>query len=145
MAKYLVLNSDREVVTQLIKGVHDIPSDAVLIDDQSWYTVTQDIGCIWHLSEAGELTKLPKRITTNEQLVREFAREWRNQVLASTEWLMTRQRDEQDMGRPTTLTAEQFTQLLGYRQELRDWPQSSDFPTAEHRPLAPEWIAGQVQ
>jgi hypothetical protein len=45
----------------------------------------------------------------------------------------------------TTLTAEQFNELLVYMQTLRDWPQSADFPVIEHRPIAPDWIAGQSQ
>jgi hypothetical protein len=145
MGKYLVLNGDREVLTQLIEGVHDIPSNAVLIDNERWYEVTQDIGCTWRMSEAGELTKLPKRMIKDEQLSREFEREWRNQVLGSTEWLVARQRDEQDLGRQTTLTVEQFSELLAFRQDLRDWPQSSEFPESQHRPTAPNWIAEQTQ
>ena len=145
MAKYLVLNEAREVVTQLIDGVHEIPSDAVLIDDQRWYEVTQDNSCVWHLSEAGELTQLPKEVISDELLPHEFEREWRNQVVASTEWLVTRHRDEQDLDRPATLTAEQFAELLTYRQALRDWPQAPDFPNHEHRPVQPEWLVEQVQ
>lgn len=145
MAKYLVLNETRDVVTQLIKGVHDIPANAVPIDDQRWYEVTQDIGCLWRLSEEGELIKLPKPVTTNEQLVGEFEREWRNQVLAATEWLVTRHRDEQELDRETTLTAEQYAQLLAYRQDLRDWPQAPEFPDGQQRPSPPTWLTEQTQ
>jgi len=143
MRKYLVLNSDREIVAQLIEGVHDIPAGAVLIDPARWYEVTQDIGCVWHLSDDEELTKRPK-LNVNDDPAG-FEREWRNQVVASTEWLVTRHRDEQDIGRDATLTAEQFAELLLYRQALRDWPQSPDFPDSEHRPVAPAWIADQSQ
>lgn len=145
MAKYLVLNDAREVVTQLIKGVHEIPPNAVQIDDQRWYEVTQDNSCVWHLSEFGELTQRPKAVVDDGQLPFEFEREWRNQAVASTEWLVTRHRDEQGLDRPTTLTTEQFAELLTYRQALRDWPQSSDFPSHEHRPPAPAWIADQTE
>lgn len=143
MRRYLVLNGDREVVAQLIEGVHDIPADAVVIDEKRWYQVTQDISCVWHLSDADKLTKRPRLDVLSDPA--KFEREWRNQVVASTEWLVTRQRDEQDLGRPTSLTAEQFAELLVYRQDLRDWPQSPDFPDSEHRPVAPAWIAEQSQ
>lgn len=143
MRKYLVVNSAREVVAHLIEGVHDIPASAVLIDADRWYEVTQDIGCTWLLSEKGKLSKRAKPILVEDP--EKFEREWRNQVVASTEWLVTRQRDEQDLDRPTTLTTEQFAQLLLYRQGLRDWPQAAEFPDAEHRPAAPDWLADQVQ
>lgn len=70
---------------------------------------------------------------------------WRDEQVSATEWLVTRHRDEQDMQLTTTLTAEQFTALLIYRQALRDWPQDSRFPYSEFRPVAPEWVAEQVQ
>jgi len=72
-------------------------------------------------------------------------RVWRDSEVASSEWLVTRHRDEQDMHRETTLTVEQFAELLNYRQALRDWPQSEGFPISKHRPVAMTWIADQIQ
>jgi hypothetical protein len=72
-------------------------------------------------------------------------RVWRNNELQSTEWLVTRHRDEQALERPPTLTSEQYSELLIYRQALRDWPQTGDFPDVEFRPIAPSWIAEQIQ
>ncbi|AUO49858.1 hypothetical protein C1C98_23000 [Pseudomonas ogarae] len=80
---------------------------------------------------------------TSEQADAE--RVWRNTELQSTEWLVTRHRDEQDLTQDTTLTTEQFAELLGYREELRDWPQSEHFPDSQYRPVAPPWIAEQTQ
>ncbi|MNJ81941.1 hypothetical protein D3C77_810250 [compost metagenome] len=59
--------------------------------------------------------------------------------------MVNRHRDEQDLPLSTTLAAEQFAELLIYRQSLRDWPQSELFPDAEQRPVAPSWIAEQTQ
>lgn len=70
----------------------------------------------------------------------ERERAWRDREVSSTEWLVTRHRDEQDMQMATTLTAEQFAELLVYRQALRDWPQSQAFPDAEQRPVAPAFL-----
>lgn len=81
--------------------------------------------------------------TTDELAVAERA--WRDAELGTTEWLVTRYRDELDMQLATTLTAEQFTKLLAYRQVLRDWPQSEQFPVIEYRPVAPPWITEQSQ
>lgn len=145
MGKYLVLNSDREVVTQLIKGVHQIPDDALLIDDSRWYEVTQDVTCTWKVDEAGELVKLPKGEIVDDDRSRDVEREWRNQALASTEWLVARHRDELETERATTLTAEQHRQLQGYRQDLRDWPESEHFPAIEYRPEQPAWLAELIQ
>lgn len=72
-------------------------------------------------------------------------REWRDGALTATEWLVTRHRDEQDMQLATTLTADQFAELLVYRQALRDWPQSEVFPDSVQRPVSPPWIAEQSQ
>ncbi|WP_313364388.1 phage tail assembly chaperone [Pseudomonas sp.] len=75
----------------------------------------------------------------------EQERAWRNAEVEQVKWLRERHRDEQDLQKPTTLTNEQFAELLTYLQALRDWPQSADFPAIEHRPVAPPWIAEQTQ
>lgn len=72
-------------------------------------------------------------------------RAWRDAELASVMWLRERHRDQLEIGRETTLSAEQFTELLEYMQDLRDWPQSPGFPGIEQRPAAPPWIAQQAQ
>ncbi|MGE8308982.1 MAG: phage tail assembly chaperone [Pseudomonas protegens] len=72
-------------------------------------------------------------------------RAWRDGQLLSVKWLRERHRDQLEIEAPTTLTGEQFKELLVYMQSLRDWPQSPDFPQIEHRPVAPPWIAEQTQ
>ncbi|MDD1006513.1 phage tail assembly chaperone [Pseudomonas shahriarae] len=69
------------------------------------------------------------------------ARTWRQFSLSATEWWVTRHRDEQELGRGTTLKAAQYLELLEYRQALRDWPDSSQFPSPVSRPSAPTWLA----
>ncbi len=73
------------------------------------------------------------------------ARAWRDGEIESIKWLRERHRDESDLNIAHTLTADQFAELLTYMQALRDWPQTAEFPTGEHRPVAPEWIADQSQ
>lgn len=73
------------------------------------------------------------------------ARAWRDGEIASSQWLVQRYRDQLDLGGDTSLTAAQFTALLTYRQALRDWPAAADFPTESGRPVAPAFLAGQVQ
>ena len=71
-------------------------------------------------------------------------RRWRDGELESIKWLRERHRDEVELGGPASLTAEQYSELLGYMQSLRDWPQASDFPDAKHRPIRPDWIDKQT-
>lgn len=77
---------------------------------------------------------------TGEQLA-VAERAWRDGELSRLFDLRDRHRDEVDMGIATTLTAEQFGKLLGYIQQLREWPQAAGFPAALARPVPPEWLA----
>lgn len=72
-------------------------------------------------------------------------RGWRDGEIERTQWLTARHRDEQDMDQAATLTAEQFAELLTYRQALRDWPLTAEFPQWEFRPIAPSWIDEQIE
>jgi hypothetical protein len=72
------------------------------------------------------------------------ARTWRQSSLSATEWWVTRHRDEQALGRGTTLKAAQYLELLEYRQALRDWPDSSQFPSIVSRPSVPAWLAAPI-
>lgn len=70
---------------------------------------------------------------------------WRDSQLAITDSVVTRHRDEVEDGANTTLTAEQYAELQGYRRALRGWPESGEFPFAEHRPAAPAWLVEHLQ
>ena len=71
---------------------------------------------------------------------------WRDEQLLVTDGVVTRHRDERDIGQATTLTAEQYSELLAYRQELRNWPQDQAFPDSPNRrPAAPSWLAELIQ
>lgn len=72
-------------------------------------------------------------------------RAWRDSTLLKACAIRDRHRDELELSRRTTLTPEQFSELLQYVQQLRDWPQSETFPTSDHRPVGPPWITEQPQ
>lgn len=72
-------------------------------------------------------------------------RRWRDVELDGVKWLRERHRDEIELAAPTTLTPDEYSELLAYIQRLRDWPASEDFPSPDHRPAKPEWIALQIQ
>lgn len=67
-------------------------------------------------------------------------RVWRDTELAGLVWLRDRHRDQLEIGVTTTLTAEQFSELLVFMQALRDWPQSEAFPDTSERPVAPAFL-----
>ena len=72
-------------------------------------------------------------------------RMWRGTELSMLFWIRERHYDQREIEVTTTLSEGQFKELLVYMQALRDWPQSPDFPNSEHRPIAPSWIADQVE
>lgn len=72
-------------------------------------------------------------------------RDWRNAMLLKAYEVRDRHRDEVDLSIPTTITSEQFREHLDYIQQLRTWPQSSLFPSVEHRPYPPAWVIGLVE
>lgn len=82
-------------------------------------------------------------VQNEREMLADAERSWRDAELASVTWLRDRHRDQVELSADTTLTAEQFNELLAYMQLLRDWPQSAAFPNVSHRPLAPSWIASQ--
>jgi|AACY02.16.fsa_nt_gi hypothetical protein len=69
----------------------------------------------------------------------------RDRALLLTDPIIARHRDELEAERPTTLTAEQYKQLQGYRQALRDWPESEHFPAIEYRPQQPAWLPEKLR
>lgn len=57
----------------------------------------------------------------------------RDGLIAATDWLVQRHAEELVLELDTTLTPEQHTDLLAYRQALRDLPETTTDPTN------PEW------
>jgi len=132
--------------TTYLQGVHaDMPADAVEISEALFLSVIGNPapGKI----RAHDSQGLPCLIDAPEPVLDPAVqeREWRDGELSGVLWLRERHRDQLEIAGPTTLTAEQFNELLVYMQELRDWPQSPDFPDSQHRPTAPDWIAEQSQ
>lgn len=63
----------------------------------------------------------------------------RDQLLLSTDWLVNRHREQQDAGTGTTLTEDQFQELLRWRSALRRLPSTEGFPHIE-LPIAPAFV-----
>ena len=101
-------------------------------------------GLVLAPGENGRPSTAPAPGPTPEELKR-HERGIRDRALLLTDPLVARHRDELEAERPRTLTAEQYKQLQGYRQDLRDWPESADFPLKDKRPSAPEWLAALLE
>lgn len=65
---------------------------------------------------------------TTEDLANQ-ARNKRDSLIEETQWLVQRHRDQIEVAEPTTLTSDQYKALLTYRQDLRDVPTQSGFPS----------------
>ena len=132
----------------LVDGPLAPPPDAVPISDERFLAVIAEPapGKVRGHDAQGLpiLIDPPVHVLTVDELAA-AERLWRDGQVSTTEWLVTRHRDELDMQVVTTLTAEQFVELLVYRQALRDLPQSEAFPDTAQRPVAPPWIAEQTQ
>lgn len=129
-------------------GIHDsIPDDAVEVSSAKRREILNGVGRgkLVERADSGEPVLVdpvhdPEAL---QALERQVERGWRDTEFSRVQWLRDRHRDEQEQQMVTTLTDEQFAELLGYLQALRDWPQSNAFPASDSRPVAPPWIAEQ--
>ncbi len=130
-----------------LQAIHgDTPGDVVPITEERYLEViaNPEPGKVRsHDHEGLPMLIDPPPLTPDELTAAE--RLWRDAKIESVRWLRERHRDEVDSARPTTLTTEQSAELLGYVQTLRDWPLSPGFPDSERRPVAPPWVAEQIQ
>ncbi|WP_256658460.1 phage tail assembly chaperone [Pseudomonas sp. p106] len=116
----------------------DVDPEGRYHPDLQWRACSEQVKPGWLYVHAA----FSERVESEEER-RAAERQWRDVELAARQWIRERHRDEQDLGRPTTLSNEQFTELLAYLQALRDWPQAEAFPDSAYRPVAPGWIAEQ--
>nr|WP_054047700.1 phage tail assembly chaperone [Pseudomonas nunensis] len=123
-----------------------IPVDAVEIttERRNELLAAQSLGKVIAPDDSGYPILIdPPPVSAVEQA--RVERAWRDAQLAPTDGMVSRHRDELEAGIATTLAAEQYAELQIYRRELRNWPQGAEFPLVEHRPVAPNWLSGQLQ
>lgn len=120
------------------------PAGVRRMDDQVF--IPEDMGnkdwvayLEWVADGGQTLPKFTVEEAANEE------RRWRDLELLDLAWLRDRHRDQVEMGADTALTTEQYTELLSYMQQLRDWPQSDSFPDTSKRPVPPAWIKSQAR
>ncbi|UVK80698.1 phage tail assembly chaperone [Pseudomonas sichuanensis] len=95
------------------------------------------VGFGWRF-EGGQF--IESATTPDPAQVEAAERAWRDTELAALVWLRDRHRDQLEIGAATTLTPEQFGELLAFMQALRDWPQSAAFPDSSARPVPPAFL-----
>jgi len=129
-----------------LAGLHThIPADAVLITESRYNEVIRDADPLKVRGHDEEgLPILIDPPPPSPEQVAAIERMWRDNQLNTSQWLVARYSEETSLGMATSNTAEQFAELLEYRQHLRDWPASESFPNAEERPRPPAWIADQI-
>lgn len=142
--KYARFNAAGLLVARYDSAIHgEMPKTGfVELGDELFLRTIQETDGEWLLSESGVI-KRPFGLTLEQRS--EGERLWRDGEVTATEWLVNRHREEQDIQLPTTLPADRFSELLLYRQALRDWPSAVAFPDSQFRPVAPSWIAEQVK
>jgi hypothetical protein len=113
----------------------------VSITHQQWLTLLegQAKGKRMAVDAAGTPVLLdPPPPTRAEQA--DMKRAQRDAALKSTDWLVARHQDEKLIGDGTTLTADQFTALLKYRQALRDIADAPGWPNID-LPASPVFLS----
>ncbi|MBP5954140.1 hypothetical protein ICA16_00535 [Pseudomonas anatoliensis] len=130
-----------------IPGIHgaDMPTDVVEVAASVWQSLLDELSTSPKKMSSrpdGQPVLIDPPPLDSDELAG-LERAWRDAQLALSDPLVSRHRDEVEEGGATSITAEQYTELQAYRRQLRDWPQGSQFPLAEHRPPAPTWLSAQ--
>jgi hypothetical protein len=55
--KYVTFDSQGNLESRLIRGVSDIPQNAVEVDESLWMRITQELDGVWKLADDGAITK----------------------------------------------------------------------------------------
>jgi len=138
----------KETGCTYLPNVHgdNMPADAVPISEEIYLSVIANpVSGKVRGHDAEGRPVLVDALPPDSEVLADIERQWRDGALSGVLWLRERHRDQLEIEGPTTLTAEQFNDLLSYMQALRDWPQSPEFPDSQHRPTVPIWIAEQSQ
>lgn len=95
------------------------------------------------VSESSEVSPEMVWIKTNIEAIKQFARNYkqedylptyrdkRNFYISNTDWMVTRHRDELDLGVTTTITNEHYLKILNYRKYLRDLPSDTEIDSVK--------------
>ncbi|GGY03752.1 phage tail assembly chaperone [Paludibacterium paludis] len=115
-----------------------IPSDAVELTDAQYRALLdgQSAGKRIVAGADGKPVLADPPAPTADQLAVQ-ARAKRDGLVGSTDWVIARHRDQVETGVKTSITAGQYTELMQYRQALRDVPTQKGFPSSIDWPNIP--------
>lgn len=133
------------------RGFYDSAMHGTNIPDDAVEVSAEEFDALFAAQAAGKLivgddNGLPIAIDQPPKTAEELAfsmRDVRDTLIAATDWLTQRHRDELDLGRETTLPSAVYLELLTYRQALRDLPLVDGFPELD-MPTIPAAIAAIV-
>ncbi|KWD85039.1 phage tail protein [Burkholderia ubonensis] len=113
------------------------------ISDEQWRDLinAQSAGKLLIVDSAGmPAAVIPPPPTRGE--IAAAKRAERDSALGATDWLVARHQDEKLLGNGTTLAADQFVMLLGYRQSLRECSGMPNWPDVT-LPSPPPFVSEQ--
>jgi hypothetical protein len=129
--KYAAYSAQGAIIAFYDSVDSPVPSgvNTIEITDDDWLMLLegQGIGQIMKIDADGNPALEDPPPPTDEQ-VAVSVRADRDARLAETDWLLLRHQDETVVGKATTLTADEATTLVDYRQALRDVPTQAGFP-----------------
>ncbi len=102
--------------------------------NESLYSAVRD-----YLSSGGSSTIYAEDIVV-ESDPQMLARLWIDERLQTSESIVSQYRDARDLEQELPITSQQFAELLAWRQAVRAWPQTVNYPAQATRPVAPGWI-----
>jgi hypothetical protein len=118
---------------------NNIPADAREIPNEEWKRLLQAHATGLRIEITPDANGNPiaaERVPPAAE-VQANARAARNVALAATDGLVARHRDQAEMASKTTLTADQYRELLTYRAGLRTAPEKPEWPAL---PVAPAFL-----
>jgi hypothetical protein len=109
-----------------------IPADALEISDEEWMALldAQARGRVIRPGADGK----PFADDLNDEELALSRKLARDSLLAETDWLVARHRDEIEAERSTTLSAENYKSLQRWRADLRDFTEDPNFPRVQFPP-----------
>lgn len=141
--KFAMYNKKMEIIglyDSVDSPIPDHATDVIEISDEQYWTLLagQSAGKRMAVDQSLAPALLDPPAPTREQVATE-KRALRDMALKATDWLVARHQDEKLIGDGTTLAYGQFTELLRYRQALRDIGSADGWPYID-LPAAPEYL-----
>lgn len=117
--------------------VNEIPSDAIEITKGRHIELQrlESEGFVI-LVENGDVITKEKPVEHQQEISRTI----RNNEIESSMWVAERHRGQIELGIKTSISDNEFKDLLSYHQSLRDWTEHPGWPYVD-MPIAPDWLA----